>query len=174
MLRGAGSTILRRSVPTGAPAKSPGWPVGGQAVPVPPGGPRSPKHRRPRHVGGLEGSPPTPARRREPENQLPVARETDRCLLLPPRWKGRLDPKRSNPQRSTGSSGTFAILGFYWLFTAFSCTQPLGCLIKYAFSCSGFAHIRCYFPVLPSPTFKNRSSASVSIQRHPRDMDIYI
>lgn len=79
---------------------------------------------------------PRLARTQEEKNQLRVNCETDRCLcslLLPPHWKGRLDPKCLNPQRSTGSSGTFTILGFYWLLKAFSCIQQLRCLIKYAF-----------------------------------------
>lgn len=119
---------------------------------------------------------PSRARRREAENQPPVARRTDRCLCslrVSPHWKGRLDPNRLNPQRSTGSRGTFAILGFYWLLKAFSCIHQLGCLIKYAFFCPGLAHIRGYFPVLPSPPFKHRSSTNASIQRHPRVMGIY-
>ena len=48
---------------------------------------------------------PHPTRRREAESRLPGARNTDRCLcrlLLPPHWKGGLDPNRRNPQRSTG------------------------------------------------------------------------
>lgn len=120
---------------------------------------------------------PHPNRRREAENQLREAGETDRCLcslLLPPHWKGGLDPNRLNPQRSTGSSGTFAIRGFYWLRKGFSCIQKLGCLIKYAFFCSRFAYIHCHFPGLPSPPFKNRSFGSVSIQGHQKDAAIYI
>lgn len=117
---------------------------------------------------------PRLARTQEEKNQLRVNCETDRCLcslLLPPHWKGRLDPKCLNPQRSTGSSGTFTILGFYWLLKAFSCIQQLRCLIKYAFFfCSRFAHTRCHFPVFLSPPFKNRSFPSASIQRHQKDM----
>lgn len=118
-----------------------------------------------------------PTRRREAESRLREARDTDRCLcrlLLPPHWKGGLDPNRRNPQRSTGSSGTFAIRRFYWLRKGFSLIQKLGCLIKYAFFCSRFAHIRCHFPALPSPPFRNRSFASVSIQGHQKDVSIYI
>lgn len=107
---------------------------------------------------------PRPARRRKAEHQPRVAGTSRRLLcslLFAPRWKHRLDPKRLNPQRSTGSSRTFAILGFYWLLKAFSCIQQLGSLIKYAF----FSALVCTHPLLLSSLLPLKTGACASVSQ---------